>query len=475
MTSTIDSPSRHGGRSPSTGEWLHDWDPENEETWDRRLAWQTLAVSTGTLTLAFASWFIASAIAPKLNDIGFVLSKDQLYWLVAIPGLSAGVLRLVWMVLPPILGTRRLVTLTTLLLAIPLVGWGIAVQNPDTSYAWLLTLAALSGIGGGAFSGFMPSTSYFFPRRLQGTALGLQAGLGNFGVSLVQFVTPWIIGFSMVGFLGAAQTASAPGKPTHDVWYQNAAFVYVPFVIVGAVLAWTLLKSVPVRANIREQFDIFSNPDTWCMTLLYVMTFGTFAGLAGQFGLLLKNLYGAGNAEIVATLPDGSTQLLVAGYDVPDPVKLVFLGPLVGAAARVLFAPLTDRFGGARWTLVSGIGILASILYTMTTLTPDPAAGAAALDADFHHFLYGMMAIFLFAGIGNAATFKQMPMIFERRQAGGVIGWTGGIAAFGPFFFGVGLTMMSPAAFYAIGAAFAVLCIVITWVRYARPGAPMPS
>ncbi|WP_246160554.1 MFS transporter [Nocardioides humilatus] len=427
------------------------------------------------MTLAFASWFIASAIAPKLNDIGFVLSKDQLYWLVAIPGLSAGVLRLVWMVLPPILGTRRLVTLTTLLLAIPLVGWGIAVQNPDTSYAWLLTLAALSGIGGGAFSGFMPSTSYFFPRRLQGTALGLQAGLGNFGVSLVQFVTPWIIGFSMVGFLGAAQTASAPGKPTHDVWYQNAAFVYVPFVIVGAVLAWTLLKSVPVRANIREQFDIFSNPDTWCMTLLYVMTFGTFAGLAGQFGLLLKNLYGAGNAEIVATLPDGSTQLLVAGYDVPDPVKLVFLGPLVGAAARVLFAPLTDRFGGARWTLVSGIGILASILYTMTTLTPDPAAGAAALDADFHHFLYGMMAIFLFAGIGNAATFKQMPMIFERRQAGGVIGWTGGIAAFGPFFFGVGLTMMSPAAFYAIGAAFAVLCIVITWVRYARPGAPMPS
>ncbi len=456
-------------------EWLSHWDPENEETWDRGLAWRTLSISTGTLVLAFVSWFIASALAPKLTNLGFDLSKDQLYWLTAMPGLSAGFLRLVWMVLPPIVGTRKLVTFTTLLLAIPLVGWGIAVQDPSTSYTWLLVLAALSGIGGGAFSGFMPSTSYFFPRRIQGTALGLQAGIGNFGVSLVQFLTPWLIGFGMVGFLGSSQTETVPNQAPHEVWYQNAAFVYVPFVLVGALLAWTMLKSVPVTANIRQQFDIFGNRDTWYMTLLYIMTFGTFSGLAGQFGLLLKNLYGAGNSAIMQTAADGSTQLMVAGYAVPDPVKYVFLGPLVGAGARVLFAPLTDRYGGARWTLVSGIGILASVLYTMTTLTPDTGASAASLDSQFHHFLYGMLAIFLFAGIGNASTFKQMPMIFERRQAGGVIGWTAAIAAFGPFFFGVGLTVMSPTAFYAIGAAFAVLCIVITWVRYARPGAPKAS
>lgn len=456
-------------------EWLTDWDPENAETWDSRLAWRTLSITTGTLTLAFVSWFIASAIAPKLTNLGFDLSKDQLYWLTAMPGLSAGLLRLVWMTLPPVLGTRKLVSLTTLLMLIPLLGWGIAVQNPDTSFTTFMVLAALSGIGGGAFSGFMPSTSYFFPRRMQGTALGLQAGIGNFGVSLVQFVTPWIIGFSMVGFLGAAQSETAPGKPSHDVWYQNAAFVYVPFVLVGAVLAWTLLKSVPVTANIRQQFDIFNNRDTWYMTLLYIMTFGTFSGLSGQFGLLLKNLYGGGNTEIAKALSDGTTQVLVHGYSIPDPVKYVFLGPLVGAGARVLFAPLTDRFGGARWTLVAGIGILGSVLYTMTTLTPDVSAGAVSLDAQFHHFLYGMLAIFFFTGVGNASTFKQMPMIFERRQAGGVIGWTAAIAAFGPFFFGIGLTMVSPVAFYAVGAAFAVLCIAITWVRYARPNAPKAS
>ncbi|MDO9494286.1 MAG: MFS transporter, partial [Nocardioides sp.] len=380
-------------------EWLQDWDPENEETWDQALAWRTLSVTTFTLTLAFASWFIASALAPKLTNLGFDLTQNQLYWLVALPGLSAGLLRLVWMVLPPILGTRRLVSLTTLLLLFPLVGWAIAVQDPDTSYAWLLTLSFMSGIGGGAFSGFMPSTSYFFPRRMQGTALGVQAGVGNFGVSLVQFVTPWIIGFSMIGFLGVSQTESFPGKASKDVWYQNATYVYVPFVIIGAVLAWTMLKSVPIQANVRQQFDIFKNQDTWWMTLLYIMTFGTFAGLSGQFGLLIKNLYGGGNAEIARLLSDGTTQVLVEGYSIPDPVKFAFLGPLIGAGARVVFSPLTDKMGGARWTLFAGIGILASVLYTSMHLSPD-TSGAAALEADFDKFLYGMLAIFLFAGIG---------------------------------------------------------------------------
>ena len=456
-------------------EWLQDWDPENEETWDQALAWRTLSVTTFTLTLAFASWFIASALAPKLSNLGFDLSQNQLYWLVALPGLSAGILRLVWMVLPPLLGTRKLVSLTTLLLLFPLVGWAIAVQDPNTSYAWLLTLSFMSGIGGGAFSGFMPSTSYFFPRRMQGTALGIQAGVGNFGVSLVQFVTPWIIGFSMIGFLGVSQTESFPGKASEEVWYQNATYIYVPFVIIGAILAWTMLKSVPITANVRKQFDIFKNQDTWWMTLLYIMTFGTFAGLSGQFGLLIKNLYGGGNAEIARLMSDGSTQMLVEGYSLPDPVKYAFLGPLIGAGARVGFAPLTDKLGGARWTLISGIGILLSVLYTSMHLSPDAGAGAAALDAEFDKFLYGMLAIFLFTGIGNAATFKQMPMIFEPRQAGGVIGWTAAIAAFGPFFFGVGLTLMAPETFYYIGVAFAAMCITITWLRYARPGAPKPS
>ncbi len=454
-------------------EWLTAWDPENEESWDKALAWKTLWITTFTLTMAFVAWFLPSAIVPKLNALGYSFSKEQLYWLAAIPGLSGGLLRIIWMTLPPIVGTRKMVALTTGLLFFPVLGWGVRVQSPTAPYWELLVLAFLAGIGGGAFSGFMPSTSYFFPRRLQGTALGLQAGIGNFGVSLVQLLTPWLVGFGMIDFLGASQQIKVAGKPNATVWYQNAAFFYIPFIIIGAILAWTMLKSVPVKANIRQQFDIFRTPDTWWMTLLYVMTFGTFSGLSAQFGLLMTNLYGTGNSLIVKGT-GATAQMLVAGYSVPDAAKYVFLGPLVGAGARVLFSPLTDRMGGARWTVVSGLGLVGSIIYTIGALVPDTSS-AAALQSGFSRFLWGMLAIFLFAGIGNASTFKQMPMIFERRQAGGVIGWTAAIAAFGPFLFGVGLTLMSPTTFYWIGVCFALMCIVITWMRYARPGAPKPS
>jgi NNP family nitrate/nitrite transporter-like MFS transporter len=382
-------------------------------------------------------------------------------------------MRLIWMVLPPIMGTRKMVSLTTLLLIASTLGWGVRVQSPTAPYWELMVLAFLAGIGGGAFSGFMPSTSYFFPRRMQGTALGLQAGIGNFGVSLVQLLTPYLIGLSFLAIIGGSQQMTMPGKQPVEVWYQNAAFVWIPLMIIGAILAWTMLKSVPIKANIRQQFDIFNNQDTWWMTLLYIMTFGTFSGLSAQFGLLMANLYGIGNTDIVKGA-GASAQMLVEGYAVPDVAKYVFLGPLVGAGARVLFSPLTDRMGGAKWTIVSGVGLIASIAWTMTALSPDTSS-AAALQSDFNTFLYGMLAIFLFSGIGNASTFKQMPMIFERRQAGGVIGWTAAIAAFGPFLFGVGLTIMSPTLFYTIGIAWAVMCVGITWMRYARPNAPKPG
>ncbi|MCC2593712.1 MFS transporter [Tessaracoccus sp. OS52] len=454
------------------GDWLQSWNPEDPEQWDKKLAWNTLTVTTVTLTLCFVAWFLPSAIIPKLNALGFTFTQEQLYWMAAMPGISAGLLRLVWMMLPPMIGTRKMVSLTTLLLLLPVLGWGFEVTNPDVPYWRLMALAFLAGIGGGAFSGFMPSTSYFFPKRMQGTALGIQAGVGNFGVSLVQLLTPWLISFGMFTFLGS-QTMSFAGKSDVVVWYQNSALVYVPLIIVTAIWAYVVLKSVPVKASIRQQFDIFSNKDTWFMTLLYIMTFGTFSGLSAQFGLLMANLYGQNNDNIV-TGSGATAQLLIEGYEVPDVVKFVFLGPLVGAAARIAFSPLTDRMGGAIWTLISGIGLVISIIVTIPSLTPDYSS-AETLSSGFNLFLFGMLAIFLFSGIGNASTFKQMPMIFEPRQAGGVIGWTAAIAAFGPFLFGVGLTIMSPTMFYWIGVAWALMCIAITWLRYARPGAPKPS
>jgi NNP family nitrate/nitrite transporter-like MFS transporter len=440
--SSTSAPARKGA------DWLPAWDPEND--WESSRAWKTLWVTTGNLTLAFATWFLVSAIAPKLTSIGFDLSKNQLYWLAAMPGLAGGTLRLIWTFLPPIMGTRKLVTVTTALLVLPLIGWGLAVQNPSTPYGVLLFLGALVGLGGGAFSGFMPSTSYFFPRAKQGTALGLQAGIGNFGVSLVQLVTPWIIGFAMVG-AGQVMTNKDTGA-TKDVWFQNAAYVWIPFVVVGTVLAWVLLRSVPVQARgVRDQLDIFSNKHTWIMTYLYVITFGTFSGLAGIFGLLIANLYGSS----------------AFGDQGVDPLRYAFLGALVGSLARIIAGPIADRVGGGRITVVATIGIAASALYSSFQVSPTS-------PDDFPRFLVGMLAIFFFAGVGNASTFKQMPMIFERRQAGGVIGWTSAIAAYGPFIFGMMLSAVAPGLLFGMGVVFALVAAAVSWWFYARPGAEKP-
>lgn len=453
-TPTADRPpTRQVPIAPRLGgsDWIDDWDPEDPARWDARLAWTTLAVTTYCLNLGFVAWFLVSAIAPRLTAIGFDLDKDQLYWLAAMPGLAGGLLRMVWMFLPPVLGTRKLVALSTLLLAIPLSGWGWAVRDPQTPYALLLLLAFSCGIGGGVFSGFMPSTSYFFPRAKQGTALGIQAGVGNFGVSVVQFLVPWVIGFALLGTssIGPETTVDATTGATGTVWLHNAGIVFLPWVALGAVLAWTLLRSVPVQANLRQQLDIFGEKHTWLMTALYIMTFGVFSGFAAQFGLLIKNLYGD-------------------FADAPDPLAYAFLGPLVGSAARVAWGPLCDRFGGAVWTVVSGVGMTLSTAFTLLWLTPQSRG-------EFTWFLTGMLALFLFAGIGNASTFKQMPMIFPRRQAGGVIGWTAAVAAFGPFIVGVALASISPTTFFAACAVYFAVCVGIAWHFYARPGAERRS
>ena len=432
-------------------DWLESWTPEDPERWDSGRAWKTLWVTTFSLTLGFITWFLVSALAPVLNNIGFSLTTSQLYWLTAMPGLAGGSLRLVWMFLPAVIGTRKLVWMSTLLFLFPLVGWGIAVQNPDTPYVTLLLLAIMAGIGGGVFSGFMPSTSYFFPKAKQGTALGVQAGIGNFGVSVVQFVTPWVVGFGMIG---AAQVfTKADTGATKDVWYQNAAWIWVPFVLVATVLAWSLLRSVPVQARgLRQQTDIFANKHTWIMTLMYIITFGTFSGLAASFGLLIKQLYGSA----------------AFGTEGVSPAQYAFYGALVGSAARVLAGPVADRVGGARVTLVAALGIAGSAAYTSFQLSPTSAS-------DFSRFFWGMIAIFFFTGVGNASTFKQMPMIFPPRQAGGVIGWTAAIAAFGPFVFGLMFATGYTQALYWLGVVVSLIGAAMCWHFYARPGAEMPS
>jgi NNP family nitrate/nitrite transporter-like MFS transporter len=437
--------------------WLSQWNPEDANFWESRgkkLAWRTLLITTANLTLAFIVWFVVSALVVRLPGVGFNLSSAELFWLAAMPGLAGGTLRIVHTFLVPLYGTRYVVAISTLLLLVPLIGWFFAVQDPATPYWVLLVLAFLVGLGGGNFSSFMPSTSLFFPKRLQGTALAIQAGIGNFGVSIVQFTTHWVVGFALAGsLLGAAQIFAGDGHPGGPVWLQNATAIYVPFVFIFGILAWVMLRSVPVRANFREQLDIFTEKHGLFMTFLYVGTFGTFSGLAATFPLLIKQIYGP--------LPGA-----------PDPLDYAFLGPLIGSIARIAGGPLSDRIGGARVTQWSFLGMLICVIAITFFTAP------TSMD-QFPYFLAAVLGLFFFSGVGNASTFKQMPMIFPPRQAGGVIGWTSAMAAYGPFAVGLMLGYsfdwfgsFNPFFYWAV--FFYLVCIGINWWFYARKGAEKP-
>ena len=437
----------------TTGRVLHGWNSESEETWDKKIAWTTLWVSTYSLFIGFATWYLVSAIAPQLNPIGYELSKAQLYWIASISGLSCGLFRLIFMFLPPIIGTRKLVTLSSLLFIIPMLGWFFAVQTTTTPFLWFMVLSFISGFGGGAFSGYMPSTGYFFPKKLSGTALGLQAGLGNFGISFIQLVAPLMMGFSLIGLGSVAPQITRNGK---EIWVHNPAVFLIPWTIVAAALAFTLLKDVPVTANIRQQIDIFGNKNTWILTVVYLMTFGAFSGFAAQMALLINNLF-------------GSESSFAGSYDnLPQGAAYAFLGPLIGALVRALWGPLCDKFGGALWTFVGCLGMTIFTAIAAIFVTPEN-------PDEFRWFLGSMLIVFFFTGLGNAGTFKQMPMILPKRQAGGVIGWTGAIGSFGPFVVGVLLSLMAPMTFFLGGVVYFAISTVLVWMYYARPNAPFPG
>ncbi|WP_459587858.1 nitrate/nitrite transporter [Corynebacterium camporealensis] len=439
----------------TSGKVLQGWDPEDPDHWDSKIAWRTLTVSTATLIIGFAAWYLVSAIAPMLNEIGFDLSAGQLYALTAVSGLACGLLRLVFMFLPPILGTRKLVTLSALLFLLPMAGWFSVVQRPDASFAELLAISFASGIGGGVFSGLMPSTGYFFPKRMSGTALGLQAGIGNFGISFIQLVAPWLMGFSLIGIGFVAPQRMDDGS---EIFVHNPAIFFVPWTILMAILAWTMLKDVPVKANFRQQIDIFGNKNTWILTIVYLMTFGAFSGFAAQFALMINDLYGQ-TSDFAQTMDASS---------LPNGAAYAFLCPLIGALVRALWGPLCDKFGGAIWTFIGCLGM--TIFTAVAALFLNPSS-----PDQFWWFLGSMLVMFFFTGLGNAGTFKQMPMILPKRQAGGVVGWTGAIGAFGPFIVGMLLSFVSMPVFFWGCVVYFALTTVLVWIYYARPNAPFPG
>ena len=323
------------------------WNVDDSKFWEssgKRIANRNLWISIPALLLAFAVWMVWSVVVAKLPAVGFKFTTDQLFWLAAMPGLSGATLRIFYSFMPPIFGGRLWTTLSTASLLIPAIGIGFAVQNPGTPYLFFLVLALLCGFGGGNFASSMANISFFFPRAEKGNALALNAGLGNLGVSVVQFVIPLVITAGVFGALGGdPQTATAGGKTT-QLWLQNAGFIWVPFIVIATVAAWFGMNDIAaMKASFSDQAVIFKRKHNWVMCWLYTGTFGSFIGYSAGFPLLAKTQF---------------PQI--------DLLSFVFLGPLVGALSRSATGWLSDKYGGGRvtfWVFALMIAAVGGVLY----------------------------------------------------------------------------------------------------------------
>ncbi|WP_165351044.1 nitrate/nitrite transporter [Ciceribacter ferrooxidans] len=448
---------------------LTDWRPEDPAFWNekgRAIARRNLWLSIPALLLSFAIWQVWSVVVAKLPLVGFTFTTDQLFWLAALPGLSGATLRIFYSFMVPVFGGRLWTTLTTWSLIIPALGIGYAVQNPDTPYVILLLLALLCGFGGGNFASSMSNISFFFPKAEKGNALALNAGLGNLGVSVVQFVVPLAITAGVFGGLGGDPTMVASATGEAPLWLQNAGFIFVPFIILAALGNWFGMNDIAsAKASFAEQAVIFQRKHNWIMCWLYTGTFGSFIGYSAGFPLLTKTLF-----------PDVNV------------LQFAFLGPLVGALSRSGTGWLSDRFGGGRvtfWAFVLMMIGVSGVLYFI---------GIKEQPNAFWGFFASFLLLFFATGVGNASTFQMIPAIMrkemgrlmpqataeERRlqaekESAAITGFTSAIAAFGAFFIpkGYGTSIMltgGPEAALWSFLIFYVTCLAITWAVYTRRG-----
>lgn len=452
------------------------WEPEVPAFWSsfgKPTAARNLWISIPALLLAFAVWMVWSVVVVNLPNIGFKFSTNQLFWLTALPGLAGATLRIFYSFMVPIFGGRKWTTISTASLLIPAIGIGFAVQDTSTSYPVMLLLALLCGFGGGNFASSMANISFFYPKAQKGQALGMNAGLGNLGVSAVQFVVPLVITAGVFGALGGDAQNWTKGTESHPMWLQNAGFIWVPFIIASTVMAWFGMNDLAsAKASFAEQAVIFKRKHNWLMCWLYTGTFGSFIGYSAGFPLLIKTQF-----------PD------------VNPLEFAFLGPLVGALARVAGGFIADKLGGARVTLWTFVAMIGAVFGVLHFLPHDGVAG------NFIGFFWMFMLLFAGTGVGNASTFRMIPVIFmtERQRAAAgkgkaaadqaivdankegaaVLGFTSAVGAYGAFFipksYGTSIAMTgSPDAALLCFVAFYASCIAVTWWCYARRDAPMP-
>lgn len=541
-TATLAPGSHRGGAD------ITDWRPEDAAFWEstgKKVAYRNLWLSVPALLCGFAVWGMWGIITVQMMNLGFPFTQAELFTLTAIAGIAGATMRIPASFLIRLAGGRNTIFLTTAMLLAPAFGTGIVLQHPEWPL-WAFQLMALwCGVGGGNFASSMSNISTFFPKRLQGTALGLNAGLGNFGVTTMQIVIPLVMTLSIFGSLGGASTTLlkdsgwifgkiAAGTPT---WIQNAGFAWVLSLVPLSVLCWfgmNNLKTVspdtggplvafakitwlytlafipsilglylylpkptglglismwvaipldiasallimklaafgPMKENVARQFAIFKDKHTWSLTALYIVTFGSFIGFSMALPLAMKVIFGVSHG------PDanGVMQHTLNNPNAPTVLAYAWIGPFVGAAVRPIGGWVSDKVGGSIVTqVISAVMVLASVAvgYVM-----QQAYASATPEQYFPAFLGLFIVLFFASGVGNGSTFRTIGVIFDRTQAGPVLGWTSAVAAYGafvaPIVIGDQIKAGTPQyAMYGF-AVFYALCLVLNWWFYLRRGA----
>jgi NNP family nitrate/nitrite transporter-like MFS transporter len=540
---------------------LEQWDTENEGFWEstgKRIANINLWISIPNLLCAFAVWLYWGMVAKFIQSLHFADTslfnftfgnegapyegdayRALLFTLPAVAGLAGATLRIPNSFMIAICGGRNVKFMTTLLLLLPALGAGIALQDPETPFLTFILLAALSGVGGGAFASSMSNISFFFPKRMQGLSLGLNAGLGNLGVSVMQFLLPWVLTFALFGDMSGDPYEVVAAGVEKSVWIQNAGLVWVPILAFFGILAFFFMNNLPqhdcgptpiaigkylwltvlgyvgaasgivllilpwggfpqllkifvilivavlvtlaamryltpreTKNNLVGQFAIFKNKHNWIMTWLYTMTFGSFIGYANAFPKLIDDVFG-----VIRVNPAG--EALASGLinpNAPISAHYIWIGAGVGALIRPLGGWLSDKLGGARVTHWDTIVMIASTIGAGYFVSL--ASASVTPEQYFVPFLLLFILLFATTGIGNGSTFRMIPIIFPKEQAGPVLGWTSAIAAYGAFLipkiFATQIKGGTPEyALYGFAVYYAS-CLVVNWWFYARKNAEIP-
>lgn len=535
MARTIAAAGNQDAGGKTNGDIEH-WDVENETFWEqtgKRIASRNLWISIPSLLVGFAVWLMWGMITTQMKNLGFPFSVEQLFTLTAIAGLSGATLRIPASFMIKIAGGRNTVFLTTALLMLPAFGTGVALMNPETPFILFQGLALLSGIGGGNFACSMSNISAFYPKSKQGYGLGMNAGLGNFGVTTMQILIPLVMTAGVFGALagGPMELQSPSGtligriEAGTDTWIQNAGFIWLVFLIPLAFAGWfgmnnlkvvtpnpgrplsafgkilglygvgvltsiagvyalsimnmwvalpltivltvVLLRLIPgdIKPNIRNQFAIFSNKHTWSMTVLYILTFGSFIGFSAALPLSISVIFG----NMMAEGADG-TMIRVLNPDAPSALTWAWMGPFVGALIRPVGGWISDKMGGSIVTqIISAIMVVTSVATGYVMML---AYNSTAPNSYFALFLILFIVMFAASGIGNGSTFRSIGYIFDQQQKGPVLGWTSAIAAYGAFIaprvMGQQIQAGTPeVAMYGF-AIFYALCMVVNWWFYLR-------